>query len=50
LARVLQVFGELDQLDQLLDTAHDTIGLTLMDEKLPQRVRKSRSTPETGAF
>ena len=49
-ARALQVFGELDKLDQLLDTPHDTIGLTLMDEKLPQRVRKSRKTPESGAF
>jgi hypothetical protein len=49
-ARALQVFGELGQLDQLLDTPQDTIGLTLMDEKLPQRVRKSRKTPESGAF
>ncbi len=49
-ARAMQVFGELGQLDQLLDTPQDTIGLTLMDEKLPQRVRKSRKTPETGAF
>jgi hypothetical protein len=32
------------------DTAQDTVGLTLMDEKLPQRVRKSRKTPESGAF
>ena len=49
-ARAMQVFGELGQLDQLLDTPQDSIGLTLMDEKLPQRVRKSRKTPETGAF
>lgn len=49
-ARVMQVFGELDKLDQLLETSQDTIGLTLMDEKLPQRVRKPRKTPETGAF
>jgi len=49
-ARALQVFGELDQLDQLLDTPQDTIGLTLMDEKLPLRVRKSRKTPESGGF
>ena len=49
-ARALQVFGELDKLDQLLDTPQDTIGLTLMDEKLPQRVRKSRKSPESGAF
>jgi ribosome-binding protein aMBF1 (putative translation factor) len=50
IARALQVFGELDKLDQLLDTPQDTIGLILMDEKLPQRVRKSRKTPESGAF
>ena len=48
--RAFQVFGELDKLDQLLDTSQDTIGLTLMDEKLPQRVRKSRKSPESGAF
>jgi transcriptional regulator with XRE-family HTH domain len=49
-ARALQVFGELNQLDQLLDTPHDAIGLTLMDERLPQRVRRSRKTAESGAF
>jgi transcriptional regulator with XRE-family HTH domain len=41
LARALQVFGELDKFNQLLDTPQDTIGLMLMDEKLPQRVRRS---------
>lgn len=50
IVRTLQVFGELDKLDQLLDASQDTIGLILMDEKLPQRVRKSRKTSETGAF
>lgn len=50
IARALQVFGELGQLDQLLDTRQDTIGLVLMDEKLPKRVRKPRVTPESGAF
>lgn len=50
LVRAMQVFGELAQLDQLLDTPHDTIGLALMDEQLPQRVRKSPKTPESGAF
>lgn len=49
-ARALQVFGELAQLDQLLDTPQDTIGLTLMNEQLPQRVRKSRKTADSGAF
>ena len=48
--RALQVFGELEKLNQLLDTSQDSIGLTLMDEKLPQRIRKSKSTTETGAF
>ncbi|MFN8954970.1 MAG: multiprotein-bridging factor 1 family protein [Burkholderiales bacterium] len=49
-ARAMQVFGELGQLDQLLDTPQDTSGLALMDEQLPQRVRKSRKTTESGAF
>ncbi len=49
-ARALQVFGELEKLDQLLDTPNDTIGLMLMDENLPQRVRKRRRTPESGGF
>ena len=50
LARALQVFGELEKLNQLLDTPEDTIGLTLMNERLPQRVRKSRKSTESGAF
>lgn len=50
IARTLQVFGELDKLSQLLDTANDTVGLTLMDQRLPQRVRKPRQTPESGGF
>ena len=50
LARALQVFGELDKLNQLLDTPQDTVGLMLMNGKLPQRVRKSRKSPESGAF
>ncbi|MBK8591308.1 MAG: helix-turn-helix transcriptional regulator [Sandaracinaceae bacterium] len=38
-ARALYVFGELAALADLLDTPRDDIGLTLMDEQLPQRVR-----------
>ncbi|MDM0082288.1 helix-turn-helix transcriptional regulator [Variovorax sp. J31P179] len=38
LARAMQVFGELDRLDQLLDTQQDAVGLALQDESLPQRV------------
>ena len=50
LARALQVFGELDKLENLLDTSQDSVGLTLMDEQLPQRIRMSRRTKESGAF
>jgi hypothetical protein len=46
LARALHVFGEVRALEHLLDTPNDEIGLTLMDEHLPKRVRsKSGSTP-----
>jgi len=38
-ARALHVFGEIRALENLLDTARDDIGLTLMDERLPKRVR-----------
>ena len=38
-ARALHVFGEIKALEQLLDTPNDDIGLTLMDEQLPKRVR-----------
>lgn len=38
-ARALYVFGELQALENLLDTARDDIGLALMDERLPKRVR-----------
>jgi len=41
-ARALHVFGEIQALEQLLDTANDDIGLTLMDEQLPKRVRGKR--------
>lgn len=39
IARALYAFGELDALTQVLDTANDQVGLALMDEKLPKRVR-----------
>jgi len=49
-ARALQVFGELDKLGALLDTPQDSVGLTLMDEALPQRIRTRRRNPESGSF
>jgi transcriptional regulator with XRE-family HTH domain len=44
IARALYVFGELDALAQLIDTAQDDIGLSLMDQQLPQRVRRKKPT------
>lgn len=49
-ARALQVFGELDKFEELMDTAQDSVGLTLMDANLPQRVRTPRGNREPGAF
>lgn len=49
-ARALLVLGEIERLGGLLDTATDTIGLSLMDEQLPQRIRRRRITPESGAL
>lgn len=48
-ARALHVFGEIRSLEHLLDTLNDEIGLTLMDEQLPKRVR-SKSGGSTGAL
>jgi transcriptional regulator with XRE-family HTH domain len=44
LARVLHVLGEIERLGHLLDTSVDTVGLVMMDESLPQRIRPRRST------
>jgi len=43
-ARTLHVFGDIEKLAQLLDTGEDEIGLVLMDEQLPKRIR-ARKTP-----
>jgi transcriptional regulator with XRE-family HTH domain len=39
LARALHVFGELARLNELLDSAVDDVGLMLMNERVPTRVR-----------
>ena len=44
IARTLHVFGDIQRLAQLLDTGEDRIGLVLMDEQVPKRIR-SRRTP-----
>lgn len=49
-ARSLHVFGELDRLVTLLDSANDEIGLTLADEALPKRIRSKPRHPSDGAL
>ncbi len=44
LARVLYVLSELARLEKLLDSATDELGLQLMDEQLPKRVRTPRGS------
>lgn len=50
IARALHVFGELERLSSLIDTANDDIGLTLADEQLPKRVRQKTRNKPTGAL
>jgi len=47
LASALQVFGDLEKLNLLLDTQADAVGLALMDAELPSRIySKRRKTPK----
>ena len=50
MARTLQVFGELDRLNQLLDTGEDQLGLSLMDEQVSKRVRTRQTHDQSGAL
>lgn len=50
LVRALHVFGELERLNQLLDSAQDTIGLMLADDKLPRRARPPKLGKDAGAL
>ena len=50
IARTLHLFGELERLASLIDTAKDDIGLTLADEQLPKRVRGKTGQTPTGAL
>jgi transcriptional regulator with XRE-family HTH domain len=50
IARALYVFGELERLSSLIDTAQDAIGLTLADEQLPKRVRRRTRIAPNGAL
>lgn len=50
LAQALFVLGELNKVNELLDTRSDDIGLSLMNEQLPQRVRVKARKPDSGAL
>ncbi len=51
IARAMYVFGEIDALNKLMDTSVDDIGLTLMDDQLPRRVRnRKRGAIPSGAL
>ncbi len=49
-AQALFVLGALEKMNGLLDTANDEIGLSLMNEQLPQRIRSKGVKPPTGAL
>ena len=49
-AQALFVLGELEKISGLLDTANDEIGLSLMNEQLPQRIRSKSGKLPTGAL
>ena len=50
IARSLHVFGEIERLATLLDSANDEIGLTLADDALPRRIRSKTRQSSGGAL
>jgi transcriptional regulator with XRE-family HTH domain len=49
-ATAMLVLSELERFTNLLDTAADDVGLTLMDQNLPKRIRHKKTTPSSGAL
>ena len=49
-AQALLVFNAIDRLAQLLDTVADEVGLQLMDEAVPKRIRNKPLGPASGAL
>jgi DNA-binding XRE family transcriptional regulator len=50
IVRTMHVMGELARIDTLLDTGQDDLGLALMDQQLPQRIRRKKTNPESGGL
>lgn len=49
-ASAMLVLSELERFTNLLDTAGDDVGLTLMDQNLPKRIRSKKTTSSSGAL
>lgn len=49
-AQAFMVLGELGKINGLLDTAKDDIGLIMMNDELPRRVRTKRVKPGSGGL
>ena len=49
-ATAMLVLSELERFTNLLDTAGDDVGLTLMDQNLPKRIRSKKATSSSGAL
>lgn len=41
-ALALYVLGKIDELEKLIDRTNDPLGLDMMDERLPKRIRVTR--------
>lgn len=50
IAQAFFVLGEVGKIADLLETASDDVGLTLMNELVPRRVRRKTGKKLTGAL
>jgi transcriptional regulator with XRE-family HTH domain len=49
-ATAMLVLSQLDRFTNLLDTASDDIGLSLMDQAVPKRIRSKKANTSSGAL
>jgi transcriptional regulator with XRE-family HTH domain len=47
---IFEILGELTALEKILDSAHDELGLGLMESQVPRRIRRKIINKETGAL